>query len=251
MKTVRIAVCQIFGLDGDRAGNFIRIENALREAAAEKAQIACFPEAILLGWVNDDAHNRACSIPGADTDCIAQLARQYGTWICAGICEKSGDRLYDSAVLVDAAGRIRLKHRKINILTELMTPPYTPGTEVDTVDTPFGRVGLLICADTFRHDILERMASLKPDLMLAPYGWAAAEEKWPDHAKELHKVVSHAAVRTAAPVVGTNLVGQITKGPWSGQVYGGQSIVSKKNGDPLITLADRDRDIGVVEVQLA
>lgn len=29
---MKIAVCQIFSLDGDREGNVVRIENALREA---------------------------------------------------------------------------------------------------------------------------------------------------------------------------------------------------------------------------
>lgn len=251
MQAVRVALCQIFGLDGDRSGNFVRIENALRQAAGEGADIACFPEAILLGWVNDEAHRRACAIPGPDTERLAGLARQYGIWICAGICEKSGTRLYDSAVLIDDAGEIRLRHRKINILTELMTPPYTPGEEVAAVETPFGRLGVLICADTFREDILDRMAMLRCDLLLVPYGWAAPEDKWPDHAEALRDVVSHAAVRTGAAVVGVNLVGTITKGPWAGQVYGGQSVACDKGGAALLTLADRDRDIRSVRIALA
>ena len=250
MTTVRIAVCQIFGLDGDRAGNFIRIENALREAAAENVHIACFPETILLGWVNPDAHRRAHPVPGPDTDRLAGLARQYGLWICVGICEKSEGHLYDSAILIDDAGQIHLKHRKINHISGLMTPPYTPGTDINAADTPFGRIGILICADTFQNDILDRMASLEPTLLLVPYGWAAPEEKWPDHAREMQKVAANAAIRTGSVVVGTNLVGEITRGPWNGQVYGGQSVVCDTKGRILLKLADRDREIGVLHVKL-
>ena len=34
---------------------------------------------------------------------------------------------------------------------------------------------------------------LKPDFLLIPYGWAAPENKWPEHGKELQKVVQKAA----------------------------------------------------------
>lgn len=47
--TVRVAMCQTVCLAGDRSGNVARIERACEEAAAQDAQIACFPETTLLG----------------------------------------------------------------------------------------------------------------------------------------------------------------------------------------------------------
>jgi predicted amidohydrolase len=58
-NTVRVAMCQIFCLDGDNPGNIVRIENALDEAKKAEADIACFPETVLLGWVNPEAHERS------------------------------------------------------------------------------------------------------------------------------------------------------------------------------------------------
>ena len=52
------------------------------------------------------------------------------------------------------------------------------------------------------------------------------------------------------PVIGTDLVGAITNGPWSGQVYGGQSVAADGNGFILAGGGDRDRDITVVSVRL-
>lgn len=250
MGRVRIGVCQIFGLDGDRSGNFRRIENAVCEAVKANAEIACFPETIVLGWVNSDAHKRAHAIPGADTERLGEIASRYKIWICAGVSEKADGRLYDSAVLIDDAGKIRLKHRKINILKHLMRPPYTPGEGVGVAETPFGQIGVLICADTFDDGVLGRMKALRPDLLLVPYGWAAPEEKWPEHGEELRKVVQNAAKRVGCAVVGTDLVGEITKGPWFGQVYGGQSVVCGRDGQVLRRLADRDREVAVVSVEL-
>jgi N-carbamoylputrescine amidase len=250
MKTVKAAMCQIFSLDGDRAGNFVRIENAVRQARQAGAEIICFPEAIILGWVNPDAHKRAYPIQGEDSERLCKLAENYRCYICVGLAEKECGKLYDSALLINDKGEIILKHRKINLLTELMSPPYTPGRSVDVVETEFGKIGLLICADTHRDDILNHMAALGPDLLLVPYGYAAEEDRWPGHGKVLEEVVKNTAKTTKAAVVATNLVGEITKGPWKGRIFGGQSIAVDKTGETISTAKDRDRDIKIVEIQI-
>jgi predicted amidohydrolase len=243
-------MAQICCLDGDRSGNFVRIENAILEARAGEADIVCFPETAILGWVNFDAHKRACPIPGDDSRRLCELAQKYEIYLCTGLAEKEGKKLYDSAVLIDKTGRILLKHRKINILMELMSPPYTPGKEVKAVDTEFGKVGLLICADTHKDAILERMADLKPDLLLVPYGYVEQEKNWPEHGKELERVVKAAGRNTGSVVVGPNLVGEITKGPWKGRIFGGHSVAADKSGKTLIIGADRDRDIRFISIRM-
>lgn len=250
-RSVRVALCQILCLDGDRSGNLLRIENALVEAKAGHADIACFPETALLGWVNPEAHEKAQPIPGTDTEHLAALAKKYGLWICCGLAEKSDEELHDSAVLIDPRGEIVLKHRKINICAGLMTPEYVPGTEMNTVETPWGRVGILICADSFKEALLQRMAVLKPDLVLIPYGWAAPVDSWPAHGKQLENTVCNAARVIDAPVIGTDLVGAISHGPWKGFVYGGQSLAVDRSGNVLKMLRDRDREVLVVEVALS
>jgi N-carbamoylputrescine amidase len=250
MRTIKIAMAQIFCLDGDRAGNFVRIENAIRQAKDAAADIICLPEMAILGWVNPDAHDRACPIPGGDSDHLCELSKKYEIYLCAGLAEKDGTKLYDSAVLIDEKGAIVLKHRKINILTELMTPPYTPGKGVNVVETKFGKIGLLICADTHEDEILERMAQLKPDLLLIPYGYAEREKNWPEHGKELERVVNEAGRKTGAVVIGTNLVGEIAKGPWRGRIFGGHSVAADKSGKTLIIGTDRDRDIKILTINI-
>jgi len=250
MRIIRIALAQIFSLDGDRAGNFVRIENAIREAKGGAADIICFPETAILGWVNPAAHKRACPIPGEDSGRLCELAKEYRICLCAGLAEKDGTKLYDSAVFIDEKGRILVKQRKINILTELMNPPYWPGKEVNAVETKFGKIGLLICADTHKEKILKRMAALKPDLLLVPYGYAELENNWPEHRKQLEKVVNNAARKIGAPVIGTNLVGEITKGAWKGRIFGGHSVAADKNGKTITIGADRDRDIKIISIRI-
>jgi predicted amidohydrolase len=249
-QRVKIAMAQIFCLDGDRLGNLLRIENAAKEAHLQKADIVLFPESSIFGWVNPVAHERATPIPGGDSDSLCQMAKKYKIHICIGLDEKEGEKLFDSAILIDDKGVILLKHRKINVLANLMTPQYSVGNGVKTVQTKFGKVGVMICADSFQDDLLQEMAAQKPDLLLIPYGWAAPENKWPDHGKELHKVVQNAAKKIGCPVIGTDLIGQISHGPWTGQIYGGQSVAANQKGDILIIGKDRERDIIVFNVDL-
>jgi predicted amidohydrolase len=242
----QVAMCQIVCLDGDRRGNFARIEHAVREAKQAGAQIACLPETAIYGWVNPDAHHRAHPIPGQDSQRLCELARENQLHLCVGLEEKDGEQLYDSAILVDDEGRILLKHRKMNLLEWLMTPPYSPGEEIQVAKTRFGRIGVLICADTHVETNLQRMAALRPDLVIVPYGYAAQENAWPEHGRELERVVTTAARTIGAPVVGTNLVGQITHGPWTGRTYGGHSVAGAKTGRLIAVGKDFDRDIRLI-----
>jgi len=252
-RTVRVAVCQILSIDGDREGNFRRVEYALEDARAAHADIAAFPESAILGWENPDAHRMATPIPGADSDRIAELARKYGMMISIGLDETDGGKLYDSAILVDKTGKLLWKHRKLNVLAWLMDPPYAEGRpeDVGVTETEFGRIGLVICADTFVDRIARRIEQLAPDLMLVPYGWAAPVDKWPEHAKELEKLVAKRAAQWKCPVVGTDVIGEMTHGPWKGQTYGGASVVVDASGKTLQLLRDRDVEVRTVALELA
>jgi len=248
-RSVKIASAQIFCLDGDRSGNLVRIENAVRKAKEGHAKLVAFPESCIFGWENPDAHKRACPIPGKDSDMLCDMAKKHGIYICIGIDEKEGDKLYGAAILIDDNGKILLKHRKNNVLAELMTPPYSEGSGVEAVDAPLGRIGVMICADSFRKSLLDEMRALKPDFVLIPYGWAAEETEWPGHGKELMKTIQKAARTIGRPVIGTDLVGVISHGPWTGRTYGGQSVAADAQGEITFVSKDRDADMMFVKIR--
>ena len=79
-KQVKIAMAQILCVDGDLSGNLIRIENALKEAKEQQAELIVFPESSLLGWENPDAHKRAYPIPGDDSKKISRILSPFSVW---------------------------------------------------------------------------------------------------------------------------------------------------------------------------
>lgn len=249
-QTVRVAVCQTLCIDSDIEGNLRRIEYAVEDAASQGAQIACFAETPVIGWINPEVHTLAEPIPGPLSDRLASMAQRHHIMIATGLSEREGDAVYDSAVLISTEGEILLKHRKINTLGELLDPPYARGSveEVRAVETPIGRVGMLICADTFIEKNVAALGAQRPDLVIVPYGWAADPGDWPGHGTNLAAWVSSVAVRAECPVVGTDLVGSVSAGPWKGKTYGGQSVVADGAGRVLGVLRDRDCEVRVFEI---
>lgn len=248
-ESVRAAVCQI-EVHASATQNLQTIAAAVAEAAAAGAQIVCFPEACVHGWVNVAAHAEARPIPGAVSDRLSALAREHGVLLVVGMAEREAERLYNSVVLFGADGSVLLRHRKINVLSELMEPPYAAGakSQRSVVDTPLGRIGLLICADTFREDIVASLAAQKPDLVVVPYGWAAPEERWPEHGKSLQAWVENLARKCGAPVLGVDSTGRLASGPWKGFVLGGQSVVCDGQGQVVDVLPDRRAAVRIFDL---
>lgn len=232
---VQVALCQIPCRDSAVEENLKALEEAARDAAKRGARVLCFPESMDVGWVNTAAHQLAEPIPGPRTERISRLARELGVYIALGLTERVKEGIYDAAILVDPEGKIILKHRKINTLVELLTPPYLRGSKegIQVAETPLGKMGLLICADTFIQENLEILRDLRPDLVLVPYGWAAPPEKWPGHGEELKETVSRAAKVIGAPVIGPSCLGKITTGPWKGYTYEGESAAADGEGNIL------------------
>ena len=133
-----------------------------------------------------------------------------------------------------------------------MDPPYSQGKPegIGVADTEFGRIGVLICADTFLDRAAHQMTAFKPDLVIVPYGWAAESDQWPAHAGNLERLVQRCAAEWKCPVVAPDLVGAMSHGPWKGQTYGGASLVVDGSGKVLHRLRDRDVEVKVVDISL-
>ena len=86
--------------------------------------------------------------------------------------------------------------------------------------------------------------------MIVPYGYAANTDAWPGHGKALEQVVTNAAESIGAPVIGTNVIGQITHGPWFGMTYGGHSVTADKTGKIVATAKDFNPDVKIVTLTL-
>ncbi len=129
--SVRVALAQIPVEDGNLEKNMRLAEKAAEQAAQENVDFLNLPEAADWGWLYQQARRDALPIPGKYTDFLSGLAKRHHLWISAGCLEKDGDNTFNSAVIIDRAGRIVLKHRKIDTLPWLTKHLYDQGRSED------------------------------------------------------------------------------------------------------------------------
>ena len=252
MKEVRIALCQIEVIAGDREGNLSRISEAAKLAVDSGAAIAVFPESAILGWINPEAHRLAHPIPGTDTDRLCELAKSLSIAIIVGLDEKDGDYLYGSAVVISKGGVLMTMHRKHNVLSELMQPSYSTGETRKVTVAQIGdvKVGLLICADTFDEGLVTSASNADVDFLAVPYGWVAPHESWPNHGESLRELVSSLAMRVGCPVIGVDGLGTVPAGPWAGRKYCGASCAADATGKQLFDAKFAEPFVKVVDLEI-
>jgi N-carbamoylputrescine amidase len=230
---LRVALAQLPIEDGNLPLNRGLAIEAGQQASRQNVDLLNLPEAADWGWLYQHARRDALPIPGPYTDLLGELAREHRIWISAGCLEKERDKVFNSAVLLDRAGRIVLKHRKINTLEWLTGRLYGQGRpeDIQTIDTEFGRLGLTICADNFNLANPQRVADQGGWLLIAPHGFAAEEARLEQNAQEYQEHIRNVAAKTGLWVIGTDAVlGRVRGGAWKGRLHSGCSLVARPDG---------------------
>lgn len=238
-KTFTLALGQMRVEGGARERNLQRAEAMIGEAAAHGAACILLPEAMDLGWTHPSSLREATPIPGGET-CrrLADAARRHGLYVCAGLTERAGERVYNAAVLLDPQGAVLATHRKLNEL-EIGHPYYAQGDRLGVVATELGTIGLMICADAFAQDrVLSRaLGYLGADLLLSPCAWAVPPEH--DNAKTPYGDTWRRAYFPVARdfslwIAGVSNVGEMSEGPWKGHHCIGCSLVAGPDGQEIL-----------------
>lgn len=181
--TVRVAGVVLKWIRGDKEANFRRAEPLIRQAAAGGAQIVCTTECFLDGYAIADKSipletYRALGEPipgGPYFQKLAQLADELDVHLIAGMLEADGELRYNTAVLLDPDGKLAGKYRKQKLGHELVR--NTPGDESSVFDTPYGRIGVMICADRTESHIVRRFCARGADFLICPSGGMFGPQK--------------------------------------------------------------------------
>jgi putative nitrilase len=159
-NTIKVAAAQIRPVLFSLEGSVQRVLSAMEEAADQGVELIVFPEtflpyypyfsfvepAVLMGRSHLALYEQAVSVPGPVTDQIGAAARQYGMHVLLGVNERDGGSLYNTQLLIDAAGEIVLRRRKITpTYHERMVWGQGDGAGLTVVSTALGKVGALAC----------------------------------------------------------------------------------------------------------
>jgi len=175
-SSVRVAGIVLKWLRGDKEANYRRIEPLIREAAAHGAQIVCTTECFLDGYAIADksiplAQYRALGelIPeGIYFRKLASLAKELKIFLIAGMLEADGEQRYNTAALISPSGELVGKYHKQQLEHEAVR--NTAGKESPLFETPFGKLGVMICADRRFSDVVKVFCERGADFLLCPSG---------------------------------------------------------------------------------
>lgn len=158
--TVRAAAVQIAPDLASRAGTVERVLNAISDACDKGAELIVFPETFVpwypyfsfvlppmqQGAEHLRLYEEAVTVPSAETRAVADAARKRGVVIVLGVTERDHGSLYNTQLIFDADGSLKLKRRKITpTYHERMIWGQGDGAGLQVVETAVGRMGALAC----------------------------------------------------------------------------------------------------------
>jgi predicted amidohydrolase len=234
MRTsINVAMGQMLVKAGQPQHNLERAVDMIANAAKAGADLIVLPECLDIGWTDSRAKDMAQPIPGNHSQQLAKAARDHQIHVAAGLVERSGDKLFNSAVLLDDSGVLLLLHRKINELA-IAADLYSIGDRLGVSHSKLGVIGLDICADNVPNSLAigHVLARMGAQIIVAPSAWAVP----PNHNQHQEPygalwqgAYQHLSRIYDLPVVGVSGVGWLEDGAWKGWKVIGCSLAVGSN----------------------
>lgn len=238
---MRVTLAQKEHRVGKKKNNLEEIEDA---AESEDTDLLIFPEMFLTGYsLRDRTWYEAEEIPGPSSKEISRFAVENEMGIICGMPEKVkyDGRLRNTALLATPDGELQ-KYRKTYL------PNFGPFQDKryfhadDTVpvfDTPFGKIGMLICYDVFFPELTKTMAQKGAEIIAVISASPSTTRKY------FEKALPARAIETTSYVFYSNLVAREE----SMYFWGGAEAISPK-GEVMKKGKYFEEDIVSVDIDL-
>ncbi|EJL40846.1 MULTISPECIES: carbon-nitrogen hydrolase family protein [Brevibacillus] len=199
-RAICVAVVQSAPILFNKQSSLDKIVRMTKEAAGKGANLVVFPEVFLPGYPRGlyfgtrvGSRNTAgrsdwerywensIDVPGVETELLGELARETGVYLAIGVVERdrefSRGTLYNSIVYIGPDGNVLGKHRKlVPTGSERLLWGQGDGSTLTVIDTPFGRIGGLICWENYMPLARTAMYAQGIDIFITPT--ADARDTW-------------------------------------------------------------------------
>ncbi|MSQ69968.1 MAG: acyltransferase [Betaproteobacteria bacterium] len=255
---LKIAGVQFIG-QTDKEANIQTAVRLVRQAATQGARMVCLPELFSTMYFCVETRREyfdwAEPIPGPTIERMAALARETGIVLIAPIFERAPDgRFFNTAAVIGPDGAVIGKYRKSSIpfmdVSRSSEPRgnekfyFSPGDlGFPTFETPFGRIGILICYDRHFTEAARVLGLGGAEIVFVPTATTFMTRYLWDLELRAH------AVTNIYYVCGVNKVGVDIGG--SARNHFGNSMVINPRGEILAQASDTREDIAIAAVDLA
>jgi len=150
-----------------------RATMAAESAFEAGADIVVLPELAVPGYTTDPKILKRYAEPvdGPTTQLWCKLATAHRGLVIGGFCERAGDSLFNTAVVVDGSGVI-LHYRKAHLFGEERSALSNGDTGFPVVATATaGTIGVCVCYDLRFVEVVRLLALQGADLICVPTAW--------------------------------------------------------------------------------
>ena len=186
--SVHVAVVQAGSVPFDTDACVDKAVRLIGEGAATGAKVLVFPEAFVPGYpkglnyglvvgARDPAgreefrlyFDAAIEVPGPATRRLGEAAAAHGSYVVIGVIEREGGTCYCTVLFFGPDGALLGKHRKLMpTAMERMIWGFGDGSTLTTVDSPYGRIGSVICWENYMPMLRMAMYAKNVALYCAP-----------------------------------------------------------------------------------
>jgi len=192
MEPAVVAAVQATPVFCDRDATIDKVAELTKEAVGHDARLVAFSEGFVptypdwvwrtTPWGDRDWYERwfdqTVDLPGPACDALGAIAREHRCYLAIPVNERDGGTVYNTLCYFGPDGSLLAKHRKL-VATggERLVWGSGDGSTLPVIDTPFGRVGGLICWENYMPLARAAMYEQSIDVLLAPT-WDNSEV-WP------------------------------------------------------------------------
>ena len=243
---IRIALAQILS-STEKKANLQLAKELISEAKGKGAQWIAFPEFLMAFSPESQSPEELVAIAeatdGPFTTSLSAAARTHGIHVLATIYERSNltNRVYDTALWIDSAGRIAAIYRKLHLYDALgfkESDKFAAGAELmPPFATNLGQIGMMICYDLRFPELSRLLTLMGAEILVSPSGWVQGDMKL----EHWQTMVRARALENGCYVIAPGQVGNI---------YIGHSMVADPFGRVVIDMGER-RGLEIVDLDLA
>ena len=217
--SLRVAVVQAAPVIMDIEETVKKAVTLIKEAGENGAELVVFPEAFIpayprglsfgfiVGSRTDEGRKdwqryfeNSIKVPSEMTDILGNAAEEAGVYLSMGVIERDASEtnhtLYCTNLFWGPDGRLIGKHRKLKPTgSERLIWGEGDGTTLTVLDTPFGKMGSLICWENYMP--LARTAMYQKGVTIHIAPTADSREEW-------QCTVRHIALEGRCFVIGCN-----------------------------------------------
>lgn len=241
---MRIAVIQMTSVP-DKAANLREAERLIAGAVEDgRPDMVVLPEVWAFHGGSPEAKRASAeALPDGEAyACLAEAARRHGVWVHGGsFFEAAGDKMFNTTVAFDRAGREVARYRKIHLF-DVVTPDGREyresasvgrGEEVVTYDADGVTIGCSICYDVRFGELYRALAAKGAQVIMVPAAFTV-----PTGTAHWEVLLRARAIETGCWVVAAAQTGSYD---YAGErrACWGHSMVVDPWGRPVVTVPDR------------